>query len=85
MVDRTEAGEDSFSPLFATTHRVAVPLVKGELALRILVDRSSVEVFTADGRTAITDLVYPNLSSDGIAVYAEGGLVDANVVVRSAR
>lgn len=84
-IDRTEAGEDSFSPLFATTHRVAVPLVKGELALRILVDRSSVEVFTADGRTAITDLVYPNLSSDGIAVYAEGGLVDANVVVRSAR
>jgi len=59
-----------------------VPLVDGKLRLRILVDRSSVEVFTSDGRVAITDLVYPDLSSDGIATYAVGGTVDAKVVAR---
>jgi fructan beta-fructosidase len=84
-VDRTESGEDSFSSAFPRTQRVAVPLVHGKLMLRILVDRSSVEVFTSDGRVAITDLIYPDLSSDGIAAYAEGGTVDAKVVARKVR
>jgi len=82
-IDRTGSGEDSFSPVFATTQRVAVPLVDGHLKLRILVDRSSIEVFTRDGRVAITDLIFPDLSSDGIAAYAVGGTVDVKVVVRS--
>lgn len=81
-VDRTGSGEDSFSPVFARTQRVAVPLVNGALKLRILVDRSSVEVFTRDGRVAITDLIYPDLLSDRIAAYAVGGSVDAKVVAR---
>ena len=81
-VDRTASGEDSFSPAFARTQRVAVPLVDGQLRLRILVDRTSVEVFTRDGRVAVTDLIFPDLSSDGIAAYAVGGTVDAKVVAR---
>jgi levanase len=81
-VDRTDSGEDSFSPAFPGTRRVAVPLVDGKLKLRILMDRSSVEVFTSDGRVAITDLIFPDLASDGIAVYAVGGTVDARVVAR---
>jgi fructan beta-fructosidase len=81
-VDRTGSGEDSFSPAFPRIQRVPVPLVDGQLKLRILVDRSSVEVFTHDGRVAITDLIYPDLSSDGIAAYAVGGTVDAKVMAR---
>ena len=82
-IDRTDSGEDSFSPEFPATQRVAVPLVDGQLKLRILVDRSSVEVFTGDGRVAITDLIYPDLSSDGIAAYAVGGSADVKVVARA--
>jgi levanase len=82
-VDRSASGEDSFSPVFDRTQHVAVPLVDGQLKLRILVDRSSVEVFTRDGRVAITDLIFPDLSSDGIAAYAVGGTVDAKVVARA--
>jgi fructan beta-fructosidase len=81
-IDRTNSGEDSFSPVFPATQHVAVPLVDGQLKLRILVDRSSVEVFTSDGRVAITDLIYPDLASDGIATYAVRGTVDAKVVAR---
>jgi fructan beta-fructosidase len=81
-IDRTDSGEDSFSSAFPGTQRVTVPLVNGQLKLRILVDRSSVEVFTDDGRVAITDLIYPDLSSDRIAAYAVGGTVDAKVVTR---
>ena len=35
-----------------------------------------------DGRVAITVLIYPDLTSDGIAAYAVGGTVDAKVVAR---
>jgi fructan beta-fructosidase len=82
-IDRTASGEDSFSPVFARTHAVAVPLVDGQLKLRILVDRSSVEVFTRDGRVAITDLIFPDLASDGIAAYAMDGTADVKVVARA--
>lgn len=82
-VDRTAAGESSFSPVFASTHGVAVPLVDGQLKLRILVDRSSVEVFTRDGRFAISDLIFPDLASDRIAAYAVGGSADVKVVARA--
>jgi fructan beta-fructosidase len=82
-VDRTASGEDAFSPVFGRTHGVAMPLVDGQLKLRILVDRSSVEVFTRDGRVAITDLIFPDLSSDGIAAYAVDGTADVKVVARA--
>ena len=81
-VDRRDAGEDSFSPVFAGVQSVAVKLVSGQLKLRILVDKASVEVFTADGRVAITDLIYPMLSSDGVSAYAVGGSVEAKVTAR---
>lgn len=84
-VDRTDSGEDSFSPAFPRTQRVQVPLVDGQLRLRILVDRSSVEVFTRDGRVAITNLIYPDLSSDRIAAYSVGGTADVKVVARTVR
>jgi len=82
-VDRTASGESSFSPVFASTHGVAVPLVDGQLKLRILVDRSSVEVFTRDGRFAISDLIFPDLASDRIAAYAVGSSADVKVVARA--
>lgn len=84
-VDRIDSGTDSFSPVFARTQRVRVPLVDGQVRLRILVDRTSVEVFTRDGRVAITNLIFPDLSSDRIAAYAVGGSADVKVVARTVR
>ena len=43
------------------------------LDLRVLVDRSSVEVFAAGGAVTLTDLVLPDQTSTGIALVAEGG------------
>jgi sucrose-6-phosphate hydrolase SacC (GH32 family) len=51
--------------------RVTVP--PGDLALRVLVDRSSVEVFTGDG-TVLTGRIYPRYEqSTGVDVSATGG------------
>jgi beta-fructofuranosidase len=49
-------------------------LAAGEtLKLRVLVDRSSVEVFAQDGSVVLTDRVYPEASSVGTSIEARGG------------
>ena len=43
------------------------------LKLRILVDRSSVEVFAGDGRVVLSSLFFPNSSNKEFKLYATGG------------
>lgn len=43
------------------------------LKLRILVDRSSVEVFAGDGRVVLSSLFFPNSSDKEFKIYATGG------------
>jgi sucrose-6-phosphate hydrolase SacC (GH32 family) len=58
FVDRTHSGETSFSKDFPA--RTAAPFTApaGPLTFSILIDRNSIEVFTAGGRIAITNLVF---------------------------
>ena len=74
-LDRSASGASDFSPRFSPSHTAPLPdeLAGEPLDLRILVDRSSVEVFAADGAVTLTDLVLPDQTSTGIAVVAEGG------------
>ena len=73
-LDRTQSGNVSFNPLFASTlETVRVPLQNGQLQLRLLVDKSVVEVFAQGGETTLTDLVFPRQHSGRISLAAEGG------------
>jgi fructan beta-fructosidase len=54
-------------------HRARLPLRHHELQLKIYIDSSSVEVFSADGTVSISDLVYPDSSSTGVGVFADHG------------
>ena len=55
-------------------HEASLALGAGEtLRLRLLLDRSSVEVFAQDGRVVLTDRVYPDAASVGVALEARGG------------
>lgn len=73
LVDRTDSGNTGFHPAFPSVERAPVSLENGVLRIRVYVDRASVEVFTADGRTTITDQVFPELGADQIGLWAEGG------------
>jgi fructan beta-fructosidase len=73
FVDRTRSGRSDFHPAFAGRHWGPLALEDGLLRLRVLVDRSSVEVFGGDGRTVISDRIFPRPTSRGVAVFAEGG------------
>jgi levanbiose-producing levanase len=45
----------------------------GRLTLRILVDRTSVEMFVGDGRVVHSHRVFPLEGDDGIRLYAHEG------------
>jgi fructan beta-fructosidase len=73
FVDRTNSGQSSFSNLFAGRQTAPLPAENGRVKLHIFVDWSSVEVFGGDGQTVITDQIFPMPSSDGLALFANGG------------
>ncbi len=72
-VDRTKSGDVSFHETFAGRHSARLRNTDGRIELRILVDRSVVEVFAAGGRVSITDRVFPDPSSSGLSAFSEGG------------
>jgi beta-fructofuranosidase len=66
-MDRERAGAGD-----GGVHAAPLRLGAGEtLRLRVLVDRSSVEVFAQDGRVVLTDRVYPDPASLGVALEAD--------------
>ncbi len=68
-IDREKAGVGD-----GGVHGAPLALVPGgTLKLRVLVDRSSVEVFAQDGGVVLTDRVFPEPESLGVALEATGG------------
>ena len=59
-MDRSESGEVSFSKDFPALTVAPVEDTKGDIRLRLFVDRSSVEAFGEDGKFAMTNLVFPS-------------------------
>lgn len=73
FVDRTDSGDTTFHPAFPSIERAPVPDRQGIVRFRVYVDRASVEVFTKDGLTTITDQVFPEAGARSIGVWAEDG------------
>ena len=59
-IDRTEVGDHSFSEKFANTVSRA-PLIwdAGPLTLRLLIDKTSIELFANDGERVMTEIFFP--------------------------
>ncbi|MCK8436583.1 glycoside hydrolase family 32 protein [Streptomyces sp. D2-8] len=72
-VDRTRSGAVDFNSTFPGVQTAPLKPKNGKVTLRILVDWSSVEVFGGNGEAVITDQIFPDPSSTGVEVFAEGG------------
>lgn len=57
-MDRTKSGDSSFSEAFAVN--TIAPTYGNVKQLRIFIDRCSIEAFDADGKMAMTNLVFPS-------------------------
>lgn len=75
FVDRSKSGKTDFNPQFPGSHHGPLPDEQGRIKLHLFVDWSSIEVFGNDGRTVITERIFPSPDSDGVALYAKGGAV----------
>jgi fructan beta-fructosidase len=73
FVDRTKSGQVAFSSLFPSRETAPLSAENGRVKLHIFVDWSSVEVFGDAGQVCITDQIFPMPSSDGLALFANGG------------
>ena len=72
-IDRTRSGDVKFDPTFAGVQRAPLPTRHGVVHLTVLVDWSSVEVFAQHGNVLLTDQIFPDPTSTGVAAFATGG------------
>ena len=70
-MDRTKSGDSSFSEAFAVN--TIAPTYGNVKQLRIFIDRCSIEAFDADGKMAMTNLVFPSEPYNNMKV--KGGKV----------
>ena len=72
-LDRRRSGTVSFAPDFPAVYRAPMDIRGGRVALRLLVDRSSVEVFAGNGRRVLTAQIFPGPRSVALEIFAKGG------------
>ncbi|ODA11169.1 fructan hydrolase [Paenibacillus peoriae] len=73
FVDRTKSSAIDFHSDFTAIHKAPMKPEHGRVQLSIYVDWSSVEVFGNHGETIISDMIFPDLESRGLELYAIGG------------
>lgn len=69
VIDRTHC-TDALIPKFSRMAYAKVNPLNNQLRLHIFVDKSSVEIFTNDGKDVFTLLTYPGESQTGIEVFS---------------
>ena len=72
-VDRSRSGQVGFQEDFARLQSVPLAPIDGVIRLRILMDRSSVEVFANDGMVTLTDCIFSSAQSRGLKFFVEEG------------
>ena len=70
-LDRRKSGNTGFNKDFPSVESVKLNNTGDKVKLRILIDKSIIEVFVNDGLYAITDLVFPTKNDDGIELFAK--------------
>ncbi|SHR25143.1 Levanase precursor [Mycobacteroides abscessus subsp. abscessus] len=74
-VNRTQSGETDFHKDFPSIQHTILTVNDGILQVKLLVDRSSVEVFAEEGTAVFTNQIFPSETSKKIELYAKDGEV----------
>ncbi len=77
IIDRTNCSDfvtnDNFNRKFPSISYAAVEPENNQVKLHLLVDESSIEVFTNQGKIVLSVLTYPSPSQTGIQLFSEKG------------
>ena len=66
--DRTKSGKIDFNKKFPSIEKMRVIPQNGILKLDVFVDNSIVEVFANDGKSVLTDLVFPSKKGGSVVI-----------------
>jgi fructan beta-fructosidase len=75
-IDRKEAGKVDFKPSFANRTMAEPNTHEEKLAIRIIVDVSSVEVFADHGMTVMSSIFFPDKALNQVFLQAENGYIE---------
>lgn len=73
FVDRSNAGKTDFNSKFPARTEAPLKLTGGNLELRLIVDRNSVEVFANKGDVTMTNLYFPAAQRQYLSLKSTGG------------
>jgi len=73
-IDRTEAGNSSFSKEFAAAH-MAPYKAGNEMEFHLYTDESSVELFIDGGKAVLTDIIFPTIPYNKVEIFSIKGSV----------
>lgn len=76
FIDRTFAGKDDFSDVFADYHTAPLNYKEDQIDMIIYLDVSSVELFADAGKTVMTDIFFPTEPYSIIEIIAETNEVE---------
>jgi sucrose-6-phosphate hydrolase SacC (GH32 family) len=76
VVDRAHSGQTGFNRNFSTRHEAPLRITNGDVALRLLLDASSIEILAQEGETSVTELIFPAAGSRGFTLTSEGATPD---------
>jgi len=79
-IDRTNATSEVISDYFPSKQIIPYIINGDQITWRIILDTSSVELFTAEGLIVVTNVVYPSEPFDKIEVFAENGKISLKEV-----
>jgi levanase/fructan beta-fructosidase len=72
--DRTASGNIGYDPAAGGVHTGTFSAgADGVIHVRVLVDECSIEVFGGEGQVVLSELIFPDPASDGLALTATGG------------
>lgn len=60
-------------------HKTTIDPINNKIKLKVLLDKSSLEVFANDGEKVITTLIFPDKNATQFSLFAKGGNVKADV------
>ena len=81
ILDRTKSGNVSFNKDFASIESVDVLPKTDRISVRIFIDQSIIEVFSTDGRYAITDQVFPTQQKTSVELNGNAMLINGWLII----
>ncbi|MCY8235349.1 glycoside hydrolase family 32 protein [Priestia endophytica] len=71
IFDRSQSGFTELGEVFTRQQKIKVEPREGKIKLDILVDNSTIEIFINDGEYVLSNLIFPQLSSDGLRLWTD--------------